>query len=63
MGWRYEFEFEEDDRLKEKNKLEKLERIVYLIKEEIENWDTEAPEEWANILSQVQRFLEELEDV
>lgn len=63
MGWRYEFEFEEDDRLKEKSKLEKLERIVYLIKEEIENWDTEAPEEWANILSQVQRFLEELEDV
>ena len=63
MGWRYEFDFEEEDRIKDRDKLERLEKIIYFIKEEINGWDTEKPEEWANILSEIQRFIEELEDV
>lgn len=63
MGWRYEFDFEEEDRLKERDKLERLEKILYFIKEEINGWDTETPETWANILSEIQRFIEELEKI
>lgn len=63
MGWRYEFDFEEEDRLKDRDRLEQLEKILYFIKEEINGWDTETPENWANILSEIQRFIEELEKV
>lgn len=63
MGWKYEFDFEEEERLKDRDKLERLERIVYFIKEEINGWDTETPETWANILWEIQRYIEELEEV
>ena len=63
MGWKYEFDFEEEDRIKDRDRLERLEKILYFIKEEINGWDTETPENWANILSKIQRFIEELEKV
>lgn len=63
MGWRYEFDFEEEDRIKNRDRLEQLEKILYFIKEEINGWDTETPETWANILSEIQRFIEELEKI
>ena len=54
---------EDVDEFRTKEKLENMERIIYLIQEEIKGWDAETPENWANILSEIQRFLEELEEL
>lgn len=61
MGWIAELE--EEERIKRNEKLENLERAIYLIKEEIKGWDKETPEGWENILAEVERFIKELEDV
>lgn len=61
MGWIAELE--EEERIKRNEKLENLEKAIYLIKEEIKGWDKETPEGWENILAEVERFIKELEDV
>ena len=60
MKW---IEIDNEEQLRQNEKLENMEKCLYLIKEEIKGWDTETPENWANILTEVQRFLEELESV
>ena len=61
MGWIAELE--EEERIKRNEKLENLEKAIYLIKEEIKGWDKETPEGLENILAEVERFIKELEDV
>ena len=61
MGWIAELE--EEESIKRNEKLENLEKAIYLIKEEIKGWDKETPEGWENILAEVERFIKELEDV
>lgn len=59
LRWRHQ----DEDRQREQEKLENMERILYLIQEEIKGWDTETPENWANILSEIERFVKELDEI
>lgn len=59
MRWRGQ----DEDRQREQEKLENMERILYLIQEEIKGWDTGTPENWANILSEIERFVKELDEI
>lgn len=52
-----------EDYYRDRDKIENLERILFYIKDEIQGWDTETPEGWANILSEIQRYIKEMEDV
>ena len=60
LRWRRD---DDEDRQREQEKLENMERILYLIQEEIKGWDTETPENWANILSEIERFIKELDEI
>lgn len=51
-----------EDFYRDRDKLENLERLIFYIKDEIQGWDTEKPEDWANILSEIQRYIEEMEN-
>ena len=51
------------DRVREQEKLENMEKIIYLIQEEIKGWEVETPENWANILSEIERFIKELDEI
>lgn len=59
MRWRGQ----DEDRQREQEKLENMERILYLIQEEIKGWEVETPENWANILSEIERFVKELDEI
>ena len=60
LRWRRD---DDEDRQREQEKLENMERTLYLIQEEIKGWDTETPENWANILSEIERFIKELDEL
>lgn len=50
-----------EDYYQDRDKLEEYEKILYFIKEAIKGWDEETPEEWANILSEIQWAFEHYE--
>ena len=41
-----------------KNNEEKYENVLYKIKENIAEWETQTPEEWANILAEIAWLFE-----
>lgn len=50
-----------EDYYRDRDKLEEYEKVLYFIKEAIKGWDTETPEEWANILAEIQWYFEHYE--
>lgn len=50
-----------EDFYRDRDKLEEYEKALYYIKEAIKGWDTETPEEWANILGEIQWVFEHYE--
>lgn len=50
-----------EDYYQDRDKLEEYEKILYFIKEAIKGWDEEKPEEWANILAEIQWVFEHYE--
>lgn len=43
-----------EDYYQDRDKLEEYKNVLYFIKEAIKGWETEKPEEWENILGEIQ---------